>query len=65
MTHSRIELANLLSEGGCTTTAARKTIQKKQEKMSYILLVASGLRFTGILLKIQQEIVYTVTFKAT
>ena len=28
--------------------------------MSYILLIASGLRFTGILLKIQQEIVYTV-----
>ena len=37
----------------------------RQSQMSYILLIASGLRFTGILLKIQQEIIYTVAFKVT
>ena len=33
--------------------------------MSYILLIASGLRFTGMLLKIQQEIAYALALKAT
>ena len=34
-------------------------------EMSYILLMASGLHYTGILVKIQDEIVYTLAFKAT
>ena len=50
---------------GCITTTAHCTFHKHLEEMSYILLIATGLRFTGILLKIQQEIVYTVAFKAT
>ena len=52
-------------KAGCTTTTAHCTYLKQFEEMSYILLIASGLRFTGILLKIQQEVVYTVAFKAT
>ena len=62
MTRTGIEPAIFYSESGCTTTAALCTNSQYDEQMS---LIASGLRFTGILLKIQQEIVYTVAFKAT
>ena len=52
-------------EVGCTSTAAHWAYQKAVQEMSYILLFVSGLRFAGILLKIQQEIVYALAFKAT
>ena len=52
-------------KAGCITTTAHCTYHTYLEEMSYILLIASGLRFTGILLKIQQEVVYTMAFKAT
>ena len=65
MTRAGIEPATFYSESGYTTTAALRTNSKYCEQMSYILLIASGLRFTGILVKIQQEIVYTVAFKVT
>ena len=53
-----------IAETKCTTTAAHWTLQIVTEEMSYILLISSGLQFTGMLLKIQQEIVYTLAFKA-
>ena len=36
-----------------------------REEIWYILLIASELRYTGMLLNIQQEIFYTLAFKVT
>ena len=69
MTYAGIELTIIDPAAGCTTTTttttAHCTYYISIKEMSYILLIASGLRFTGMLLKIQQEIVYTQALKAT